>query len=132
MTIHSPVDSKIEPSAHSGAVHPQTNGSVASDAAQAETRITAFIAKHRLLLQKLAGDERAMTMKNPYQLLQTPDLRAQQAATVQAARAKALARIERLMLESKQARATGDTERLARLERALDWLDLRVQQTYGY
>lgn len=73
-----------------------------------------------------------MTMKNPYQLLQTPDLRAQQAATVQAARAKALARIERLMLESKQARATGDTERLARLERALDWLDLRVQQTYGY
>lgn len=73
-----------------------------------------------------------MIQNSPYQALQHANEKEMLLASKQAARAKALARIERFMQESKQARARGDTERLARLERALDWLDLRVQQTYGY
>jgi hypothetical protein len=73
-----------------------------------------------------------MTKPNPYQDMHSAHAADIRIAQESAARTKALARIERFMAESKQTAATGDLVRRARLERALDWLELRVQQNFGY
>lgn len=73
-----------------------------------------------------------ITKINPYQDMNSAHAADRRVAQESAARTKALARIERFMAESKQAAAAGDLARRARLERALDWLDLRVQQNFGY
>lgn len=69
---------------------------------------------------------------NPYQALQQQTTQEVRAAHELAARAKAMARLERFMAEAKTLRVAGDTKRLVRLERAIDWLALRMEQNFGY